>query len=464
MSSNTSEQGAGPWSADDSDPPEHRCGFELLPRDIDGGVFDLETGDVDLGTWRKNYEPASCCRPPYENGRCRWHADVESSVIDEALAERDERTQNFDGIVVRHLRTDDRVSLAGCQLRGATFESVFLSDSDFTGATFNYSEFTNTHFTFSELSDAEFRYTAFSDSVFNCSDFSAVSFQEANFRDTSFKRGDLRDAYFGATEIDDCNFSHSDCHRSNFEGATVRNTSIRGTTMTDANLSGASFSVHTLRHVDLSGSNLRRTTFEDVDIGGVSLSGVVLDRETSFEYAEPSSPSVTKALKSVVPDIAEDEVKRGLITENREKSWDRQARAHHQFKTAFDHNGFVGRARRSHRRERRARRHETIEAEGWLSRSHLTLFTLGLFTGYGVGVFRVVGTMIALLSLGIGTYMAVGVDDPFVRSVVAFTTAASPARVTAFPLWAKLIVGAETFFGTLLIVSLGFVLGNREQF
>ena len=139
------------------------------------------------------------------------------------------------------------------------------------------------------------------------------------------------------------------------------------------------------------------------------------------------------------------------------------ARVYHDLKLAFDENGFVGRARRFHIQERRARRHETAIEEGWFSRRHLTALVSGAFTGYGVGVRRLLGTMAVLFAVSTLTYFVTPIQNPLLYSVITFTTA-PPGQTGVLPIWAQAVAGVETFVGTLLIVSLGFVLGNREQF
>jgi hypothetical protein len=61
------------------------------------------------------------------------------------------------------------------------------------------------------------------------------------------------------------------------------------------------------------------------------------------------------------------------------------------------------------------------------------------------------------------TYAVTPIQNPLLYSVITFTTA-PPGQTALLPLWAQFVAGAETFVGTLLIVLLGFVLGNREQF
>jgi hypothetical protein len=110
------ENNEAAWSAPDSDPPDHRCGFELLPANVGESV--------NLSNWREGGETASCCRGAVVNGKCRWHADVDAEVMREAVAIRDDRARNLDGVLLRDVELQDGISFKACRLRGATFDSV----------------------------------------------------------------------------------------------------------------------------------------------------------------------------------------------------------------------------------------------------------------------------------------------------------------------------------------------------
>jgi hypothetical protein len=74
--------------------------------------------------------------------------------------------------------------------------------------------------------------------------------------------------------------------------------------------------------------------------------------------------------------------------------------------------------------------------------------------------------MIGLFVFSTVIYLNAGVRDTLVNnifySVLAFTVAPPPPIPTGVA--TQLTVMVETFFGTLSIVLLGYILGNREQF
>ncbi len=391
--SSEDDEGA-PWSAADSDPPAHRCGFELLPGDLDSGE-----GYDDLDEWRTDTASASCCREVWEDGRCRWHAGAEPEVLREAVAERDEPVQNLDGVVLRDVELEDSVSFAGCRLRGATFENVTAREADFADCNLSFAQF-----------------------------------PDANLWDAQFPDADLRRAQFPDADLSFAQFPDAD-----LPGAQFPDADLRGTTLSNADLRLADFS-----NVSVN----RATTISDV--------------------SEPAPPSPLDGIRSRLPAITDStaEKEEDDTTDDEDDDpldWDQVARVYHDLKLTFDENGFVGRARRFHIQERRARRHETAIEEGWFSRRHLTALVSGTFTGYGVGVRRLLVTMAVLFAVSTLTYAVTPVQNPLLYSVITFTTA-PPGKTAMLPVWAQVVAGVETFFGTLLIVSLGFVLGNREQF
>jgi hypothetical protein len=118
-----------------------------------------------------------------------------------------------------------------------------------------------------------------------------------------------------------------------------------------------------------------------------------------------------------------------------------------------------------HVRERRARSLEAKAANGWTNGRYLRSLISRVFTGYGVQIRNLAFWMVFLFLGSTIVYVGLGVEDTLWEnisySVLAFTVA--PPR---YPpgLWGKLIMIFETFFGTLSIVLLGYILGNREQF
>lgn len=165
--------------------------------------------------------------------------------------------------------------------------------------------------------------------------------------------------------------------------------------------------------------------------------------------------------------------------------WDAVSRADNDLKNVFSEAGPVGKARHHHVLERRARgfgartngsmtgylrldgRRPTLSwddgnvlayvayTESWASR---------VTTGFGVRPFRLVVWMLCLFGVAALSYeLDPGITDSIYYSVVSFTTAPPPTGAPTIPA-VRVVEMVETFGGTLLIVLLGYVLGNGERF
>jgi len=144
--------------------------------------------------------------------------------------------------------------------------------------------------------------------------------------------------------------------------------------------------------------------------------------------------------------------------------WDRMARIYHSLKTAFAANGLIGRARDHHVLEQDAREQEAKAADGRGSRAYLGSKASRYLTGYGVRPTRVGLFMAVLFSIATVAYLLdPGIENSLSYSVVTFTTSPPGGTLPTHPV-AQGIALIETFVGTVLVVLLGYVLGNRERF
>lgn len=228
--------------------------------------------------------------------------------------------------------------------------------------------------------------------------------------------------------------SGADLVEANFSGADLSGADLSGARLYDADFSEAN-----LRGANLSGANLLK----------VNLSGVVLSRGTQVNLG-----------------LAEIDRMNFRIGESGDfysvQEWDAIARMYHELKTAYSANGLVGRAWKYRVRERRARAREARDADdlrgtvAWFG-SYLSR----IITGYGVQLRWPLILMLVLFVIPTATYVQAGIENSLVYSIVTFTTA-PPAPLPNEP---HIAIPAmiQTFGGTLLIVVLGYVLGNREQ-
>jgi uncharacterized protein YjbI with pentapeptide repeats len=485
--------------------PAEFCGYEW-PKDCERFDYDDREG-LDKGD---SLAQTTCVRETLpDTGQCAWHAAPDETEHKSIETLQDTRVpaeiragsklaESLDGATLAGMKIDRKIRFSGVLLRYANFSNTRLSEVDFSDsypqrADFSDSIFSNTNFSGADLrgadfSDAEFsdvdlpgaklEDVCFSDADFFYSDLSgsdifdadlsetffyntklsdvnllSADFSGAHLRSTTFAGSNFRDAFLKDIIIDSSNFSNTTFDDANLSEASLEAVNLSGANIYDADLSHAS-----LNRTNLSGASLRSATLTEANLTRVELSDLTVDRETTLtNLAEPECPSPWSLLRR--GGASESDSDNGVNLYH----WDQTARAYHDLKTESHDNGLIEKARRLHINERRARRHETAAEEGWFSRQHLIQLALGPVTGYGVGVWRLVGMMTALFIISTVTYALAGVVDPLTYSTITFAT--SPPRPTgSLPIWARFVANVETFVGTLLIVSLGFVLGNREQF
>ncbi|MGM0387954.1 MAG: pentapeptide repeat-containing protein [Natrinema limicola] len=251
-------------------------------------------------------------------------------------------------------------------------------------------------------------------------DFSGKAAILADFSGSHLWGADFSDSF-----LEEANFSNSTLWSSDFSNANLRDADL-----TEADLRGANLTEADLRDADLTGADLRRADLSRVTINGGTKC------EKLFESEE-------------------------LIPEE----WNSIARSYHALKELFAENGIVGNARTCHILERRARGLEAKSRDGLRSSTYLGTQLSKFFTGYGIRIQPLLFWMVLLFSVSTFWYIATGVEDNIVGnlsySVITFTTSAPHIPSENIT---QGVIMVETFFGTLFVVLLGYILGNREQF
>lgn len=252
-----------------------------------------------------------------------------------------------------------------------------------------------------------------------------ADFSEKRIHDANFSGAHLWGADFSDSFLANSDFSDATLWMTDFSDANLQNANLKGTDLRNADLTGAD-----LRDVDLTDADLRRADISDVHINGGTKCGQL------YEH----------------PELNHNE-------------WNSIARAYHELKVLFGDNGLTGRARSYHALQRRVRGLEAKARDGWTNTVYLGSKLSGLLTGYGVRVQYLLGWMIVLFLSSTAWYVLAGVENSILRnitySVITFTT--SPPSIPSGR-GTQIIAMIETFFGTLLVVLLGYILGNREQF
>jgi len=224
-------------------------------------------------------------------------------------------------------------------------------------------------------------------------------------------------------------------------------------TLVNADLQYVEFAEARFGGVDLTGTDLREAEITDISVNGAT----TCKRLNEGYGYDPSTGrlSITARLKRLY----------GGSEFDYPQQWDAAARAYHQLKTVFSEHGLVGRARTMHVRERRARSLEAKAANGWFDRRNLQSLLSRVFTGYGVQVRNLVIWMVLLFLFSTVVYVDADVKNTLANniaySVLAFTVA--PPKIPS-GVGTQIVMMFETFLGTLSIVLLGYILGNRERF
>jgi len=353
--------------------------------------------------------PQHCCyRETYQDfDGCIWHIELQKvgtkPIKELENARPSPEIRNLNGT---HTELLVGVELQGLELRDKiSFEGVYLRNANFEGA---------------DLHGANLRGT---------------DLFKANLNDATLFDADLTDAHLESTGVTNANFSRANLSGARLDIMEIKNATFRGANLTNASFQETIFDNVNLYGADLSGSNMRYVEVKNVEI----------DHETTLGRQ-----------------------KRAEEDDDSPRNWDLIAQAHHEFKSVFSDQGFVGKARNQHFWERRARGLQAKSAsdrfEGWLNPTYIGSLTSRLFTGYGVRISYLAGWMGALFLLSTLWYIFSGVEDTVLNnltySAVAFT--AAPPGIPSGSI-TQLIVMIETFFGTLLIVLFGYILGNREQ-
>jgi uncharacterized protein YjbI with pentapeptide repeats len=306
-----------------------------------------------------------------------------------------------------------------------------------------------------------------------------ISFENASLRDadiSSLSYSNLSGVNLQNTNLANAVFVGTDLSEANLQNACLSNSLLDGANLSGAELSGADLSEAALPEADLSEANLYNANLSDTNLIGTNLTGA--DPRTDFSGANLKDADFTELGKGFEADLT--------VTE-----WNQIARVYNSLASQCSEKGLIREARSLKIGERWARR-----KEAWAGGDYFEWLGSGIAwqtTGYGISVRRVLRNMVFLflgatlvyLFLGIGeeetglTMLEVfnctspvhscplpqgeftaAVFDKTYYSIVTFTTA--PPEEPHGKI-VRSVAMAETFLGTLLVVFLGYVLGNREQ-
>lgn len=382
--------------------------------------------DYEVGDWPDHQ---NCCyRSTLEDSdRCAWHAKPDCTdgktieAMREVRVDPEIRQQTspvgelLDGSVLTNFKLEDEIPLNRVNLRG----------SDCVDANFRNTNLMNANLDSADMEGANFVATDLKNANLIGTDLKNALFHETDLTDAFLFGADLKDAYLGSADLMDLDLTNAD--------------------LTDADLVGANLNNADLTESNLTGTDLRYTDLSDIDFRSGIIKDVRINASTTFGR-------LTRAERQA----------------NDAREWDDIARAYHSLKTTFNEAGLIGKARKHHYLERRARGYEkkaSTDLNPWVTPGWLGSFISRSFIGYGVQVQTLVTWMLILFVVSTAVYVSFGVEETIIEntvySVLAFTVAPPGVPEGLIP---QVMVMIETFFGTLSIVLLGYVLGNREQF
>lgn len=325
------------------------------------------------------------------------------------------------------------VNLTDAYLDKADLTKANLKESNFTDAYLEEADLKETDLKETDFSGANLRETNLTDASLESATLRAANLIEANLTNASIWNADLTDASLVGANLPHANFENANLTETTFGGANLTETTFRGANLTEAslllaNLTDADLTQANLRGAILSGANLRRANLKSINVSQTTKCG----RQTRAEE-NADSPS----------------------------DWDEIAQAYHDLKLRFgEDHGLVGKARELYLLERQARGKEA-EANGdrW---NYYGSLASNYLTGYGVNYRRIVAVMLVVFAIPTFWYWLADIDvNVLYFSIVTFTTA---PPITPNGFITQVVAGIQTFLGTLLIVLLGYVLGNRESF
>lgn len=244
---------------------------------------------------------------------------------------------------------------------------------------------------------------------------------------------------------------------------------LRGADLSEADLDGVDLSRADLNGANLSEANLHEANLSEADLGGIDLSeAILIDANLSRTFLLDADLSGIALSRGTQVELGLTTLERMVsqvhVSEDSKMTWDAIARLNHKLKTAYSANGLVGQARRYRVQERQARAKEAKTEGGisgygtWLG-SHISH---GI-TGYGVQLRWPISIMLGLYVVATAVYWQAGIENSLYYSVITFTTSPPGPHPPPGGLLTEITAMIETFAGTLLIVLLGYVLGNREQ-
>lgn len=407
-----------------TDGSDDHCGY----RQNTGWESDSEEF-VDDAQWGEDDESVICLRDPWtDHDRCIWHAEVEDKPTDALATARANEQERLDGAYMVDVSLEDQVSFDKCRLRKANLSKACLSGADLRDV---------------DLSVADLEY------AYAYADLPRVNLPHADLA----VRIDLPRA----------NLSHAD-----LSGADLQSVDLSRAKLWNADLSGAN-----LPHADLSEANLRSTNLFKIDVNSLQIDDigdVTVDSRTKVSSRIP----LRSGFRHVSSLLVEDLDVRWQAT-----MWDGRARGYERLRRIFQEKGLDDHHRKLYSYQRRARAKEALRTGRFIQ--WIGNYLSRILTGHGVRITRVLlWTAVVILVPWYWYGLVEGWANesldggPLYYSIVTFVTSpphpipdtqgSTDLLLTTVDRQSlnQAIVLFQTYVGTVLIILLGYVLGNRD--
>lgn len=329
-------------------------------------------------------------------------------------------------------------------LSGAMFADSDLSSADFEGATLKNANFSNADLTDANLNNANLTGADFQQAMLQMSDFSSATLSNATLRGVEALAADLSGTDLTTTNLDGGDFRLADFKQCDLTGNEMHNINLYNADLEGARMSGCLLRNASLVDCNLSGADLRQATIYKGDVRGMKIENAQLSGSTEF--------------------------KRFCWEPEGTRSWDTLAKSYDEIREEFKRNALNTSQKSLYFLQQRARTIEAISERSYLS------FVLGviseLLTGYGVRARYTLFWTVLLIVVSTIWYSFVPESTweggPLHYSISTFVTSAphppDELQNEILNILTSAIVLIETYFGTVLIILLGYVLGNRDSF
>jgi len=343
-----------------------------------------------------------------------------------------------------------RADLSQATLKNADLSEAILINADLSNTVLEDADLLSAHLRGANLlgailNDADLR------SILNQSDLRETNLKETHRLPKSLKGANLSGLDLRNVNLSKANLSNADLSGINFSGA-----NLSGADLSNADLSGADLSNADLSGADLSNADLLVSSLRGASLSKCNVNEINVGQSIELDAGTRVSPSGLNPFMG------------GFY--NKSDDWDKLARGYEKLRAIFREAGLEEQHRKLFQYQRRAREKQAHKQGYWLRSIGYRLSRY--LTGYGVRVVNVVFWTVTVIMLPAFWYWFVTWwtaesfhGGPLYYSIVTFVTsppALPPELTKIMHLVTQVIVLMQTYFGTALIILLGYVLSNRD--